>query len=78
MNGNVEIGDAKSINCNPIAERAVRDFNEELCKVKSDGGEISNTDLSMILSSIIRFSGFSAIEIRTQRDMLQEKKFSLT
>ena len=52
MNVEVEIGDAKNINRNPIAERAVIDFHEELCKVKPDGGKISNTDLSIILSSI--------------------------
>ena len=80
MNVEVEIGDAKNINRNPIAERAVLDFHEELCKVKPDGGKISNTDLSIILSSInsrIRFSGYSAIEIWTQREMLSGNKIEL-
>ena len=80
MNVEVEIGDAKNINRNPIAERAVQDFHEELCKLKPEGGKISNTDLSMILASInsrIRFSGFSAIEIWTQREMLSGNKIQL-
>ena len=80
MNVVVEIGDAKNINRNPIAERSIEEFHEELCKLKPEGGKISNTDLSMILSSInsrVRQSGFSAIEMWTQRDMLSGDKLTL-
>ena len=38
LNVEIEIGQAKNINRNPIAERAVQDFHEELCKLKPEGG----------------------------------------
>ena len=77
---NIEIGDAKNVNRNPIAERSVSEFHEELCKIRPEGGKISTTELAMILASInsrIRSSGFSALEVWTQRDMYSGDQISI-
>ena len=74
---NLEIGEAKNINRNPIAERAISEFHNELCKLKPSGGTITETDLSIILANMnsrIRQSGYSATEVWTQRDMVSGDK----
>ena len=80
LNIELEIGEAKNINRNPIADKSCSEFQAELCRLKPQGGKITETELSMILShmnSRIRQSGYSASEIWTQRDMVTGDKLPI-
>lgn len=76
----IEIGRCKNINKNPIAEKAVRELEEEICKMKPDGGRVSNAELAIAtktLNNRIRNRGLSASEILTQRDQYQGTQLTI-
>ena len=69
---NLEVGSAKNINKNPIAERSISEMHGEISRLQPAGGAITDVTLAVAvanLNSRIRKEGLSAIEIWTQRDM---------
>ena len=77
---NLEIGEAKNINRNPIGERSISEFHIELCKLKPSGGKITETELSLIISNMnsrVRESGYSSLEIWTMRDQYTGEKLPI-
>ena len=68
----LEIGEPKNINKNPVSEKAISEFHDELTRVQPEGGMINETTLAITISNLnsrVRSSGFSSIEIWTKRDM---------
>ena len=58
-----EIGRIKNPNKNPVADKAIRELEDELIRLNSGGSPMSRTSLSQaiaVLNSRIRFSGVSA------------------
>ena len=73
LNIQLEIGDPKNINKNPVSECAISETLEELAKLQPTGGAVSELTLAMAMSALnskIRNSGFSSTEVITKRDML--------
>ena len=69
----LELGEAKNINKNPIAEKCIEELHAELVRVQPLGGKISDATLASAVSTLnsrIRFHHLSATEIWTQRDMM--------
>ena len=67
----IDIGRAKNINKNPVAEQAVRELEMEILKQEPLPGPVSNLALARAtsrLNSRIRSRGFSAREMWFQRD----------
>jgi hypothetical protein len=67
----LDIGQVKNRNKNPVAEKAVRELEEELLKRDPSGGQVSRVSLSVasaVLNCRVRGSGLSAREMWTQRD----------
>ena len=76
----VEIGRVKNLNKNPVAEKAVQELDNELCKQEPLGGAISPMTLSVAiarLNSRIRSRGLSAREMWTQRDQFSNSQIPL-
>lgn len=68
----LELGDAKNVEKNPVSERAISEFHEEVAKLQPGGGPITETILSLAVSRLnskVRGSGFSSIEMWTKRGM---------
>ena len=68
----VELGEPKNPNKNPIAEAAIKELHLELVKICPNGGKITEYTLAMALNnmnSLIRQSKLSAREAWTKRDM---------
>ena len=67
----LEIGRAKNINKNPVAEKAVAEVEEELRRQAPNGEPLSQLGLSIAISRLnsrIRRQGLSAYECWTHRD----------
>ena len=67
----LELGKAKNINKNPVAERAVQEFEEVVRKMESHGEPINDQTLALATSRLnrkMRSNGLSSREIMTQRD----------
>ena len=68
----IEIGNAKNINKNPIAEKSISELHGEIARLQPSGGAITDVTLALAignLNSRIRKLGLSSIEVWTQRDM---------
>ena len=68
---NIELGRAKNKNKNPVAEKAVRELEDELLKLDLRGQQVSTRNLAIAtarLNSRIRSRGLSAREMWFQRD----------
>ena len=77
----LEMGHCKNVNKNPVAEKCNEELEEELRRIKPDGGLVSETDLAVatrILNSRIRNRGLSAHEIVFQRDQYDGKQFQFS
>ena len=67
----LEIGRAKNINKNPVAEKAVAEVEEELRRQAPNGEPITQLGLSIAISRLnfrLRRQGLSAYELWTHRD----------
>ena len=67
---NIEIvpGDSKNVNKNPVAERAVREIEDEIIKIQPSDREITPSTLAqatMAVNNKIRYNGFTANELLT-------------
>ena len=80
MNLQIELGDEKNPNKNPVAESAVKDVRAELIRLQPHGGKVSQSTLShaiLNLNSRVRHNNLSAFEIWTQREMISGNKLEL-
>ncbi|XP_063968866.1 uncharacterized protein LOC135157450 [Lytechinus pictus] len=76
----LEIGRAKNINKNPVAEKAVRELEDELLRDDPRGGPVTPLALALAtahLNSRIRCVGLSARELWTQRDQFTSEQIPL-
>ncbi|XP_063966698.1 uncharacterized protein LOC135156869 [Lytechinus pictus] len=76
----LEIGRAKNINKNPVAEKAVRELEDELLRDDPRGGPVTPLALALAtarLNSRIRGVGLSARELWTQRDQFTSEQIPL-
>ena len=67
----LELGHAKNVNKNPVAEKAVQEIEQELLRLDPLGGPVSTTTLAVVTATVnarIRTRGLSAREMWTQRD----------
>ena len=72
-NVQVELGEPKNVNKNPIAESAIRELHSELLRLQPHGGKISETTLAQAIgniNSLVRHHKLSATEAWTKRDKL--------
>ena len=73
----IEIGRAKNINKNPVAEKAVRELEELLLRLDPMGGSITPLTLSVATAnpiSRIRSRGLSTREMLHQRDQFTNQQ----
>lgn len=76
----VELGEAKNISKNPVAERAVQEVEEELLRADPTGKPVSEVSLAVVtarLNSRIRSRGFAAREMLFHRDMFSSDQLEL-
>ena len=67
----LEIGEAKNVNKNPVAEKAVQELGTELLKHEPTGGAVTPLTLAIVtarLNARLRRQGLSAREMWFQRD----------
>ena len=72
-NISLEIGEPKYTNHNPIVDKGISEFHAEICKLKPEGGTLSEIELSLALANLnsrVRGTGYSAMELWTSRDMI--------
>ena len=72
FNLEIELGEAKNINKNPIAESAIREFHAEMVRLQPHGGKITETTLARAIgnmNNIIRQNKLSSREAWTKREM---------
>ena len=74
---NIEIGRTKNANKNPVAEKAVREIEDEMLRFDPTGGPVTALSLSVIiarLNSRIRNQGLSSSELFMQRDQFTHEQ----
>ncbi len=67
----VEVGRIKNSNKNPVAEKAIRELEDELIRLSPQGGIISSKVLAVATATLntrVRARGFSSREMWLQRD----------
>ena len=72
INISLETGEPKNLNKNPVSEKSISEFLEEIAKLQPHGGPITQNILSLAIGNIngrIRGNGLSSIEIWTKRNM---------
>ena len=69
---NIEVGEPKNVNHNPVAEKAISEFHGEIARLVPTGGPLDEVTLALAVSNLnsrIRHGGLSASEVWYQRDM---------
>ena len=77
----IELGHAKNINKNPVAEKAVRELEDELLRDDPHGGPVTPLTLALAtnrLNSRLRGNGLSARELWTQRDQFTSEQIPIS
>ena len=79
---NIEIvrGDSKNVNKNPVAERAVREIEDEIIKIQPSDREITPSTLAqatMAVNNKIRYTGFTANELLANTNSLTGEKLQI-
>ena len=67
----IELGRAKNINKNPVAEKSIQELKDEILKLDRDRSTVTNSQLAIAvanLNSWLRSQGLSPHEMWTQRD----------
>ena len=75
----VEVGRHKNINKNPVAERAIQEFEEEISKL-CPTGQVSTVNIALICDRMnckIRHPGISSKEMVTKRDQFTNHQLSI-
>ena len=76
----LELGRARNKNKNPIADKGIQEFEEELLKQEPGGGPVSTVQLALVvarLNSWLRGQGMSARELWTQRGQFTHQQLSM-
>lgn len=77
----IELGRAKNINKNPVAERAIQELEEELLRSPVQNRTITHMKLALAtarLNTRIRASGLSSREMLMQRDQFTHTQLSIS
>ena len=81
LNVSLDVGRIKNKNHNPVAEKAVRELEEELLRQQPGGGPVGEVGLALAtarLNSRLRFSGLSSLELWTQRNQFTHEQLPLS
>ena len=81
LNVTIEVGRVKNKNKNPVAEKAVRELEEELIRQEPGGLPVSEVSLALAtarLNSRLRFSGLSSRELWTQRNQYTHEQLPIS
>ena len=81
LNVTIEVGRVKNKNKNPVAEKAVRELEEELIRQEPGGKPVSEVGLSLAtarLNSRLRLTGLSSRELWTQRNQFTHEQLPLS
>ena len=73
----LDLGRAKNVNKNPVAEQAIRELELEILKVQPQSGSITSLSLARAtshLNSRFRSRGMSAREMWYQRDQFDNSQ----
>ena len=76
----IELGHVKNVNKNPVAEKAIRELEDELLREDPHGGAVTPLALALAttrLNSRLRASGLSARELWTQRDQFTSQQIPI-
>lgn len=77
----LELGHAKNINKNPVAEKAIQELEYELLRQDPLGGKVTDLTLAIATASLnsrIRARGLSSREMWTQRDQFSNEQIPLS
>ena len=77
----IEMGRVKNRNKNPVAEKAVQEFERELLRIDPSGAPVSLMQLAIATANLnarIRDRGLSAREMLTQRDQFNNDQIPLS
>ena len=77
----IEMGRVKNRNKNPVAEKAVQEFERELLRIDPSGAPVSLIQLAIATANLnarIRDRGLSACEMWTQRDQFNNDQIPLS
>ena len=79
---NIELipGDVKNVNKNPVAERAIREIEDEILKIQSPDKQITQSILAqatMAVNNKIRYTGYTANELLTNTNSLTGEKLKI-
>jgi hypothetical protein len=75
----LDIGEAKNINKNPVAEKCVQELEDELVRIDPTGAPVSPVALAVAIATLnsrIRGRGLSAREMWFHRDMYTNEQLS--
>ncbi|XP_015778686.1 PREDICTED: uncharacterized protein LOC107356595 [Acropora digitifera] len=81
LNVTIEVGRVKNKNKNPVAEKAVRELEEELIKQEPGGRPVSSVGLTLAtarLNSRLRLPGLSSRTLWTQRNQFTHEQLPLS
>ena len=81
LNVTIEVGRVKNKNKNPVAEKAVRELEEELIKQEPGGRPVSAVGLALAtarLNSRLSLPGLSSRELWTQRNQFTHEQLPLS
>ena len=76
----LDIGRIKNVNKNPVAEKAVRELEDELLRLNDRNQTLTPTSLSVAVARLntrIRYHGLSSRELWTQRDQFTHQQIHL-
>ena len=81
LNVTIDVGRVKNKNKNPVAEKAVRELEEELIRQEPGGRPVSAVGLALAtarLNSRLRLPGLSSRELWTQRNQFTHEQLPLS
>ena len=81
LNVTIEVGRDKNKNKNPVAEKAVRELEEEIIRQEPGGRPVSEVGLAIAtarLNSRLRFSGLLSRELWTQRNQFTHEQLPVS
>ena len=81
LNIEIILGDPKNINKNPVAERAIREIEDEIIKIQSADKEITPAVLAqatMTVNNKLRYLGYSSNELYTNTNHFTGEKLELS
>ena len=81
FNVSLELGEAKNINKNPVAEKAVQEVEREILRQDPSGNPISSLSLAAAVSRLntrIRGNGLSSHEMWYQREQFSNTQISIS